>query len=255
MKKRVPLFIAFLLVSITTSAQTMTLRAAINKAGLQRALSQRMAKDYLLIGAGIRIEEAKADMDEVTSIFNENLHDLTLFAKAQDLKDALRMEESIWAKFRQVVTDTPDISQATTIIKNANDLLTISEIVVQKLQANNNNKGAKLTNECGRQRMYLQRMAMLYTAKYWEVPYTNLNKELSESIEGFESGINNLLVTSENTVEIKELLKFQKSEWDFLKKSFDNLNNLKPASIYSSTALMAKDFNKITTLYEGVAIN
>ncbi|MEO8237873.1 MAG: type IV pili methyl-accepting chemotaxis transducer N-terminal domain-containing protein [Flavobacterium sp.] len=253
MKKRVCLFIAFLLVSMTTSAQTITLRAAINKAGLQRALSQRMAKDYLLIGAGIRIEEAKADMDEVTSVFNENLHDLTLFAKAQDLKDALRMEESIWAKFRQIVTDTPDISQATTIIKNANDLLTISEIVVQKLQVNN--KGAKLTNECGRQRMYLQRIAMLYTAKYWEVPYTNLNKDLSDSIEGFESGINTLLATSENTVEIKELLKFQKSEWDFLKKSFDDLNNLKPASVFSSTALMAKDFNKITTLYETVAIN
>jgi len=254
MKKRVPLFIVFLLVSMTASAQTMTLRAAINKAGLQRALSQRMAKDYLLIGAGIRIEEAKADIDEVTSIFNENLHDLTLFAKAQDLKDALRMEESIWAKFRQVVTDTPDISQATTIIKNSNDLLTISEIVVQKLQANNN-KGAKLINECGRQRMYLQRIAMLYTAKYWEVPYTNTNKELSESIESFENGINILLTTSENTTEIKELLKFQKSEWDFLKKSFDDLNNLKPASVFSSTALMAKDFNKITALYEGVSIN
>ncbi|MEP7095396.1 MAG: hypothetical protein ABI793_15145, partial [Flavobacterium sp.] len=76
-----------------------------------------------------------------------------------------------------------------------------------------------------------------------------------ESIEGFESGINTLLATSENTVEIKELLKFQKSEWDFLKKSFDDLNNLKPASVFSSTALMAKDFNKITTLYETVAIN
>ena len=56
MKNFLKYIFIFFLITNFTFCQNMTLGSAINKAGRQRMLSQRMAKDYLLIGAEVRIE-------------------------------------------------------------------------------------------------------------------------------------------------------------------------------------------------------
>jgi nitrate/nitrite-specific signal transduction histidine kinase len=256
MKKTVPTLLLIFIATIM-NAQTISLGAAINKAGRQRALSQRMAKDYLLIGAGVRTEDALKDLDETASTFNENMHDLVVFAKTQDVKDALTVVADMWAKYRVDVTSNPELDKANLIMVQANKMVTACNTVVEKIQvANANAKGIKLPNTCGRQRLLLQRIATLYIAKYWEVKYYDLNGELDKAIAEFDANLNTLVAVPENTPEMITLLKFQQSEWAFLKKSFDpSLTDLKPGSIYSSTNLMVKDFNQLTTMYESLVSN
>lgn len=246
------------LFTFISNAQTITLASAINKAGRQRAITQRMAKDYMMIGSEVRAEDAAKDLDDATALFTENFHDLMIFAKTQDVIDALATVDVLWAKYRVEVTATPNLDDANFIISESTNLMKACNVVVEKLISNSTalNKGLRLPNICGKQRLNLQRISMLYTAKSWGVNYSGLEKDLNESINSFDSILSTLLVTPENTPEINTMLKFQQSEWSFLKTTFDvNSTTLKPSSVYSSTNLMFKDFNNLTSMYEKIASN
>lgn len=250
--------IALLLLITNGYAQTISLGSAINKAGRQRAITQRMAKDYMLIGADIRTEESTKDLDDATALFNENFHDLLLFAKTPDQKDALANVDAMWAKFRVKVTATPDLDNATDIITESTNLMKACNVVLDKIIEKNasNNKIAKLTAICGKERQNLQRISMLYTAKFWGVNYNVLDRELNEATTNFESTLITLISAPENTPEINTILKFQQSEWTYLKTTFDSENkDLKPSSVCSSTNLMFKDFNNLTSIYEKLVQN
>ena len=118
----------FCVVALTMSAtlansQITTLGEAINKAGMQRMYTMKMAKNYMSIGAGIKVAEATKELEEVSSQFNENYNDLMLFAKTKDTKDALTFAGTIWNKYREKVNETPTIENANLIITEANYLI------------------------------------------------------------------------------------------------------------------------------------
>jgi nitrate/nitrite-specific signal transduction histidine kinase len=254
MKKLMTLLI--LVFCATLSAQTISVASAINKAGRQRMLCQRMAKDYVAIGSQVRADEAARELDESSSVFNENYNDLMQFAKNKETKDALEVVGVLWSKFRLKALGTSNPEDAATIMNDANALTTACNIVVEKILSTSGLKTAVLPNICGKERMFSQKLAVLYLANYWNVPYGNLSKELSETMANYELNLNMLINSSTNTDEINTILKLQREEWTFLKKSFDlNSENLMPASVFSSTNLMLKNFDRATTLYEKLVTN
>ena len=237
------------------SSQILTYGEAINKAGKQRMLTMKMAKNYLSIGAGVRTDEAAKELEEASTLFNENYNDLVVFAKSKEAKDAINFTGVLWAKFRDEVNSTPTLEQANNIISDANNLVNACSIVVDKFVSNSNLKTAMLPNICGRQRLYSQKLAMLYLAKYWQVSRPELNKELSETLVNYENGLKYLLSAAENTDDIKTILKLQQTEWAYTKKSFEfNSEKMSPTSVYSSANLMTKNFDRATALYEKLVV-
>jgi nitrate/nitrite-specific signal transduction histidine kinase len=243
------IFTLFLFIEI--NAQTMTTGAAINKAGKQRMLTYRMAKNYIAIGAGIKTDEALKEMDEAASIFNENFNDLMIFAKNKEVKDALNVVAGLWAKFRLKAIETPVAENALVVIADAGILVNACNNVVEKIMSTSGSKIVMVPNMCGRQRMLSQKMAVFYLAAYWKLPYPNLSKELSETMANFDTGLSYLLSAEINNEETTSILKLQQGEWEFLKKSLNiNTENLSPGSIYSSTNLLLKNFDRLTGMYE-----
>jgi nitrate/nitrite-specific signal transduction histidine kinase len=253
MQKIIYLLLFLILNSTIVEAQNLTTGAAINKAGRQRMLTQRMAKDYLSIGAGIKVEEAARELDEASSMFNESLRDLEIYSKNKETTDALNFVSMLWAKFRLSVLSTPDVETAGVVITDANNLMNACNVVTERIVASSGIKTAILPNISGKQRMYSQKIAMLYIANHWGVNYKTLSKELDDAINSFDDALTILVNTPENTDDINKILKFQQSEWKFLQKSFDlkEVHSL-PATIFSSTNMILKDFDRATVLYEKV---
>ncbi|MBC7641767.1 MAG: type IV pili methyl-accepting chemotaxis transducer N-terminal domain-containing protein [Flavobacterium sp.] len=249
--KKIVIVLLILLNNIVSYSQILTVAESINKAGRQRMLSQRMAKDYILIGSGVKVEEATKELDDASVLFNESYNELVLFCKNEDVVKSLEFVDGLWKKYRQKVLSTPDIDTAASVIIDANNLTNACNVVVEKIVASSNSKKAPLPNICGRQRMLSQRMAMLYAAYSWQVPYKNLTKDLDTTINDFQVGLTTLTDNDNNTDEIKTILRLQISEWDFLKSSFDlNKQRLTPVQIFSSTNLVMKNFDRATKLYE-----
>lgn len=251
-----PVVAMLLFVTTLCTAQINTRGEAINRAGMQRMYVMKMAKNYMSIGAGVKAADASKELEEISTQFNENYNDLVLYAKAKDAKDALAFAGILWGKFREKVNGTPAIDDASSLITEANNLVNACNIVVDKFVANTTSKSAILPNICGRQRLLSQKLGMLYLAKYWQVPHQGLNKEMNETLLNYENGLTSLVNSAENTDEINSILKLQQSEWNFTKKSFDiDSEKMSPTSVYSSTNLMTRNFDRATSMYEKLVLN
>lgn len=252
--RKINFFYALLFISsISLNAQTLTVAKAINMAGKQRMLVNKMAKSYMALGGNIRAEEAAKDLDDVTATFNESQRELTNFAKTKETKEAIAYANSIWNDFRMKLTSEPNIINAESVILESRILTNACNTVVEKLQTENITALASpLVNNCGKQRMNLQRLSMLFMAKSWGVNYANLDRDLKETIAAVESNLYNLTSAKDNTPDINTALAFQKSEWGFLKNTF-NSEIVKASNIYSSTNVMTKEFDNITAMYTKLA--
>jgi len=235
------------------NAQEMTNASAINKAGRQRMLSQRMTKDYLLIGAGVKYEDAKKELDGAVALFEEQFLELEDYAPTKEIEDGLSKVGDLWMKFRMKIVSEPDLNDAATIIKESTVLLKACHAVVGLIESFANVKAAKLVNMAGRQRMLSQRTAMFYTAYYWKVPDPNIIKDFDKTLNEFEDAQKTLLAAPENTPDITALLNKTKSQWEFAKKGFDlDSGNLMPSVVYVTTNSILKKMNKATGLYQKV---
>ena len=185
------------------------------------------------------------------STFDETLKALIVYAPNNEIAFNLEKVLELWIVFRKEIISVPELNNAPNIIKKSCELMNACNDVVEKIQNYSGVKAALLPNICGKQRMLSQRLALLYVANYWQVPYKNTDQDTEDAINNFEKSLTTLIDAKENTPDIDVVLRRQQSEWEFLKKSFDfKNNNLLPGSINSSTNLMVKDFNLATSLYE-----
>lgn len=83
-------YIACLLMLLVLGASNQVLAMlsdaqAVNKAGLQRMLSQRIARNFLMVGIGIDNKKAQKELDENMALFEQNLIELQEYATHNQL--------------------------------------------------------------------------------------------------------------------------------------------------------------------------
>ncbi len=99
------LALAVLLAAFGDSAQAQIsdINSAINKAGRQRMLSQRMAKAYLQVGQDIDTERSKKILDASISLFDRQLVELKNFAPTPDIKNTYLNLERAWLGYKDAL--------------------------------------------------------------------------------------------------------------------------------------------------------
>ncbi len=227
---------------------------AMNLSGMQRMLSQRIAKSYLMIGSQIRPDVANQQLDQSLAKFESNYLALSEYAPSEEIRRELQVVEGLWHEYRNLVLETPDKTGAAEVLAQSDSLLAQCEKVVRLIEAHTGSRSAQLVNRSGRQRMLSQRIAKLYLAMSWHVPVAGLEQQFNQAVSEFDTALGQLQAAEENTPAIEAALKKSGAQWAFSRAGFRLSGDSRyvPTVITTTTETLLWQMNDLTTAYEGV---
>ncbi len=235
-------------------AQITDINSAINKAGRQRMLSQRMAKAYLQVGQDIDADRSKKILDGSISLFDRQLVELKNFAPTPEIKNTYLNLERAWLSYKDVLVGArPSADAAKRVMEINEEVLSLAHQGTVQLEQHSGTTQGRLVNIAGRQRMLSQRMAKFYQAINWGVAPAGGNAEMEKARKEFLAGLQSLESAPGNTPAIKDELALGRQQWMFFENALFNRGGDKKAAVLNvatTSERILEVMNNVTGLYE-----
>jgi len=252
---RLILLSVLLLFCIPAQAEITSLNSAINKAGRQRMLSQRILKTYSMIGLDVNPLTARDQMEKAINLFESQLVELEAYAPNEQVKKGLVRVRKLWGPYRQAVSGTVNRDEALELFRVSGELLGACHQVVLQLQDLSTTNAGYLVNISGRQRMLSQRLSMLYMYHTWGFKNAEIRSLSLQLKNEFNGALTELTAAGENTPELKKQLKKAATEWRLFKHGLDDAEE-KPIPYIVNLAgdKLLNTMNDITALYTNLNV-
>jgi len=241
--------VSTLLIGNLLAAEIANDASAINIAGKQRMYTQRLLKDYAMVGMGNTFGNPQEDLTTTIKEFDDHLKSLQAYAKDAKIKSALAEAEKIWTPLKKVLQGKPDVKKAATLEEDLEALLKASDKVTKMFAKASGKSSGELVNIAGRQRMLSQRMASLYMLKVWGVNDPEFKKKLDDALTLFKQSHEKLEKAAINTEETKKLLAKVKRAFMFFEMMNRSKSKFVPSLIYKKSNDILKNMNQVTELY------
>ena len=240
------------LTSAGSHAQVSNLGDAINKAGRQRMLSQRMGKAWMSLGQGIEVESARRVLDQSMALFDRQLTELKAFAPAGDTRDTYLQLEAAWSGYKTLLVGAaPAQNQGKPLLDQGGKVLALAHKGTALYEQQSGKSGARLVNVAGRQRMLSQRMAQFYLASAWNVDSVVSQREMTKARDEFIPALELLRNAPEATPEIKQALALADGQWQFVDNALKaRVTGVKAASdVFVTSENLLQVMDRVTSLY------
>ena len=206
------------------------LSKAVNLAGKQRMLGQRMAKDKLFMEVNRKSRFSEKEMDAAIEAFEYGIKYLRSFAPTEEIKHKIDIQEFTFKVYRQLIKETTKKSMDEVVELNTLFLAICDDVVTSlinyakiKSQTNSDRNQAyilqniaKATGASGKLRYLTQRLTLYYSLNEYKIKKVS-PEEINEIVKTMEKNLNYLTVLEFNTLEIDDSLSEVLYYWNELK--------------------------------------
>ena len=240
------------------TAQVIDLNDAINKAGRQRMLSQRMAKAWLALVHQTESANAQAVLDRSLALFDRQLVELKAYAPNGEIRETYVQLESAWSDYKALLVGAaPGKAGAAEVLKSDARVLALAHQGTVQYEAASGRPVGKLVNIAGRQRMLSQRMAKFYYAATLPVDVTAANGEIAKARTEFLSAMKLLRNAPEATDRIRAELALADGQWVFFDHALQRQQGAGAAAkslsdVFVTSENLLSVMDRVTGLYAAV---
>ncbi|MES9901958.1 MAG: type IV pili methyl-accepting chemotaxis transducer N-terminal domain-containing protein [Sedimenticola sp.] len=245
-----------LLVALTFSASAagVDIAAAVDKAGKQRMLSQKIAKAYFYLGKGIRPDKVGRQLQDSLSLFKINHSDLKSTITDKGVQDMLAFVDFAVDEYSDLAERPYNEENAALILDLSETILEASQDIVVNIENLSKVRKSKIVNLSGRQRMLTQRIAKYYIAYQAGFRDKNSTEQLTIAVDEFESALDILKNEKINTPQINTELTKVSRLWRLVRSFFLNVEKGGlPVTVLATTDSIMKSMNTVTGMYVTVS--
>jgi len=240
---------ASILVSSLSAIEITSATEAVNIAGKQRMFTQRMLKDYAMIGMGNTFGNPNEDLNNTVHDFSDHLVSLNTYTQDEETKKSLETIKGLWEPIQKTLQEVPTKEQVEKLQIDLDALLKAADATTKLFAKNSGSSAGETVNKAGRQRMLSQRMASLYMLKVWNVQDPQFETKLNDAMNLFKVSLEELEKSELNTDEITALLKKVKRSFQFFEMMSRSKSKFVPTLIYKKSNDMLVNMNSATQQY------
>ncbi|MES9899472.1 MAG: type IV pili methyl-accepting chemotaxis transducer N-terminal domain-containing protein [Sedimenticola sp.] len=248
------LLILFIGLPFSASAASIDIAAAVDKAGKQRMLSQKIAKAYFYLGKRVRPDKVSQQLQDSLSLFKMNHSDLKATIADKGVQDMLAFVDFAVDEYAELAERPYSDESAALVLDLSETILEASQDIVVKIESMSKVRKSKVVNLAGRQRMLTQRIAKYYIAYQAGFRDKNSIEQLEIAVNEFESALDILKNEKVNTPQINAQLTKVSRLWRLVRNFFLGVEKGGlPVTVLATTDSIMKSMNTITGMYVTVS--